>query len=244
MTDSILGIGQSGLETTDEKVKGLMNKMVHAETPGFKSSDVTVRSFPLELESAQRRIQAETPKVEGTFYNHTQGSLIRTGKSTDLALGSEGFFVILCPWGEGYTRDGRFTVNAEGQLVSTVGNYPLLGQNGPIQITPGTEIEIGQDGEVRSGATVLDRIRVTNFAGKQELESVNGTIFKNPDQKLAPVEIDSPRIIAGYIEASNVNIVDQMMELIYLSRIYNLDTKIVQTRETTLTRALDMGKVQ
>ena len=244
MSDSILRIGQSGLETTDEKVKSLMNKMVNAETPGFKSSDVTVRSFPLELEAAQKRIQAETPQVEGTFYNHMQGSLIRTGKNTDLALGSDGFFVILCPWGEGYTRDGRFTINSEGQIVTTVGNYPLLGQNGPLQITPGTEIEIGQDGEVRSGSTVVDRIRVTNFAEKQELESVNGIIFKNTDQQLAPVEIDSPRIISGYIEASNVNIVDQMMEMIYLSRIYSLDTKIVQARDAALTRALDMGKVQ
>ena len=160
MTDPILKIGQSGLETTDERVKSLVNKMVNAETPGFKGSDVVIRSFPLELEAAQKKISAEQPQVEGTFYSQLKGSLVRTGGVTDFALGSDGFFVLSCPWGEGYTRDGRFTVDNEGKLVSTAGNFPLLGQNGPIIIPPGSAIELSQTGEIRVDGTVVDRIRV------------------------------------------------------------------------------------
>lgn len=237
-------IGQSGLETTDEKVKSLMNKMVNAETPGFKGSEVVVRSFPLELQAAEKKLQSEEPRVEGTFYNHIKGSLMRTGGKTDLALGSDGFFVVLGQWGEGYTRDGRFTLDSEGKLISTVGKFPLLGQNGPIIIPPGTSIEISQNGEVRAGDNLIDRIRVVNFDSLQDLESVNGSIFKNPEGRLNPIEVESPRIVQGYIEASNVNVIDQMMELIYLNRIYNIDTKIVQTRDANLSRALEMGKIQ
>ncbi|MFA4967235.1 MAG: flagellar hook basal-body protein [Candidatus Margulisiibacteriota bacterium] len=244
MTDPILSIGQSGLETTDERVKSLVNKMVNAETPGFKQSDVIVRSFPLELSAAQKKLQAEKPMVEGTFYSHIKGSLVRTGGLTDFALGSDGFFIVSCPWGEGYTRDGRFTVNSQGQLVSTVGNFPLLGQSGPISVPPDAAIEVSQNGEITLNGTPVDRIRVVNFENLQNLEPVNGSIFKNPASDLNPIEVDSPRIVQGYVESSNANIVDQMMELIVVNRLYNMDAKIVSTRDQMMNKALDMGKMQ
>jgi flagellar basal body rod protein FlgG len=244
MTDPILKIGQGGLETTEEKIKALTNRMVNAETPGFKGSDVVVRSFPLELAQAEKRLQAEQPQVEGTFINHTRGSLIRTGNQTDLALGADGFFVILCPWGEGYTRDGRFEVDAQGRLVSTVGKYPLLGQSGPIMVNPGSDLTISQVGEVKSDQAVSDRIRVVNFEKKQDLEQVSGSIFRSNSSQTALQEVGSPRLVQGYVEASNSNIVDEMMNLILLNRIYNLDTKIVSTRDGMLSRAIEMGKAQ
>jgi len=244
MTDPILKIGQSGLETTDERVKSLVNKMVNAETPGFKGSDVVIRSFPLELEAAQKKISAEQPQVEGTFYSQLKGSLVRTGGATDFALGSDGFFVLSCPWGDGYTRDGRFTVDNEGKLVSTAGNFSLLGQNGPITVPPGSAIELSQTGEIRVDGTLVDRIRVVNFDNLQNLESVNGSLFKNPGGDQSPIEIDSPKIVQGYIEAANTNAIDQMMELILVNRLYNMDAKIISTRDQSLAKALEMGKMQ
>lgn len=244
MTDPILKIGQAGLETTEEKVKALTNRMVNAETPGFKGSEVVVRSFPLELAQAEKRLQSQQPKVEGTFVNYTRGSLIRTGNPTDLALGADGFFVVLCPWGEGYTRDGRFEVDAQGRVVSTVGKYPLLGQSGPILVTPGSTVSISQIGEVKSDQTVSDRIRVVNLQNKQDLEQVSGSIFRSNSSQTELLEMESPRLVQGYVEASNSNIVDEMMNLILLNRIYNLDTKIVSTRDTMLSRAIEMGRTQ
>ncbi len=244
MTDPILSIGQSGLETTDEKIKSLVNRMANAETPGFRSSDVVVRSFPLELEAAQNKIQSEAPHTEGTFYNHAKGAMIRTGGKTDFALGSDGFFVVSCPWGEGYTRDGRFTIDQEGKIVSTVNKFPLLGQNGPITVAPGSDIELNQAGELMVSGSVVDRIRVVNFQSLQQLESVNGSIFKNTNQKQTPLEVDSPRMIQGYVEASNANGVDQMMDLVLLNRIYDMDTKIVTIWDQNATKAMEMGKVQ
>lgn len=243
MSDPILEIGGAGLETTDEKFKSLVNRMVNSETPGFKTSDVTIRSFPLELRSAEQRINSQVPKIDGTFYNHVQGSLIRTGNSTDMAIGSSGFFVVLCPWGEGYSRDGRFTVDKDGNLLTTVGNYPLIGQNGPIVVNPSSQIVVMETGEIRADGKTIDRIRVVDFDDKQALESVNGVIFKDTDQNLAVKEIDNPRIVQGYIEASNATIVDQMIDLILLSRLYNQNTKIVSYRDAALTRALEMGKM-
>jgi len=246
MTDPTLRIGKSALEAVDEKVKALTNKLANAETPGFKSSDVLVRSFPLELQAAEKRMgyQSEEPKVDGTIYSHVRGSLIRTANPTDLALGADGFFTILGSWGEGYSRDGRFTVDPEGRLVTTVGNYPVLGRNGPIVVTPGSQVEVSSIGEIKVGDTLVDTLRVVDFANKDQLVSINGVIFKNTNSALQMTEVVSPRIVQGYVEASNVSVVDSMMEMIYLSRLYTLDTKIVSTRENILTQAVSLGKTQ
>lgn len=242
--DPILNIGAAGLESSEEKVKALMNRMVNAETPGFKSSDVVIRSFPLELEAAQRRVDSMAPRVTGTYYNYLPGALIKTGRRTDLALGADGFFVVMCPWGEGYTRDGRFIINKDGQLVSVAGGYPLVGQSGPLSVDPTSKIDITQEGEIKVDGVIIDRIRVVNFPNKQDLESVNGVVFKDPNNILIPSEVEAPRIVQGYIEASNANVIEQMMELVYLSKLYSLNSKIVQTRDTALSRAVQMGAAQ
>ncbi|MFA4905319.1 MAG: flagellar hook basal-body protein [Candidatus Margulisiibacteriota bacterium] len=244
MTDPILKIGQAGLETTEEKVKALTNRMVNAETPGFKGSEVVVRSFPLELAAAEKRLQPEKPQVDGTKINFARGSLIRTGNQTDLALGADGFFTVLCPWGEGYTRDGRFEVDPQGRVVTVAGKFPLLGQNGPIVVTPGSEISISSQGEVKTDQSVSDRLRIVNFQNQQELEQVNGSIFKTAAAQPAVIDVESPRLVQGYVEASNSNVVDETMNLILLNRIFTLDTKIVSTRDTMLSRAIEMGKTQ
>ncbi len=244
MSDPIFEIGSAGLETTDEKVKSLVNRMVNANTPGFKSSDVTIRSFQTELQAAEDKLRTQKPEVEGTFYSHLQGSLIRTAKQTDFAIGSQGFFTILCPWGEGYTRDGRFYVNKDGMIVSTVGNYPLMGKSGPITVVPNSNISISEVGEIKSDSVYVDTLRIVDFQDKQALESVNGVIFRDGGRTLSMTEVENPRMVQGYIEASNAEVVDQMVDLITLNRLYNLNTKIVSMRDASLTKAMEIGRTQ
>ena len=244
MTDPILQIGKSGLDTTEQKVKALTNKMVNAEVPGFKGNDVLIRSFPLELEAAHKRIESQQPQIEDTYYDYTSGTLMPTGNQLDLALGGKGFFVVLAPWGEAYTRDGRFTLDSEGRLISTANSYPLMGKNGPIIVTPGSKIEIDQYGNVMIGQTLVDSIRVVDIADKKQLDSVNGVLFKTASINSIITEVPSPRVVQGYVESSNTSIVDVMTELVQLSRLYNMDAKIISTRENIMSRAIEMGKVQ
>ena len=183
------------------------------------------------------------PKVQGAFRSQAAGTLVQTGGSTDLAIGGDGYFVVETPWGEGYTRDGRFTLDAEGRLVTVAGNYPLLGQSGPIVIIPGARVEFSQTGDVRVDDQVVEKVRVVNFENPAKLEAVSGSLFRNLGEAELK-EVQYPRIIQGYVEASNVNIIQEMMELIYLSRAYNINTKMISTRDGLLTRTLEMGKTQ
>ncbi|PIS29998.1 hypothetical protein COT42_03900 [Candidatus Saganbacteria bacterium CG08_land_8_20_14_0_20_45_16] len=242
MGDRILEIGEAGLETSDQKVRKLMDNMVNAEVPGYKKSDAIVRSFPLELAAATDKLSAMKPEVTGSYSNDEQGALIKTDGKLDVALGGEGYFVINGPWGEGYTRDGRFRLDKEGRLLTVAGNLPVLGESGQIVVTPGSMVEIGPTGDIKVDGEIIDRLQVVKPELPQMLESLNGSIFKKKDNQTVLLEVNQPRVIQGFIETSNVNIVDQMMELIYLERIYNIGTKMIQTRDANLARAMELGR--
>jgi flagellar basal body rod protein FlgG len=242
MTDRILEIGSAGLESTDQRVRKLMDNLVNAEVPGYKKSEAVVRGFPLELEAASQRISALKPQVEGSFYDNIQGALVKTGGKLDLALGSDGYFVVAGPWGEGYTRDGRFQLDKDGRLLTVAGNFTVMGEMGPVVVTPGAQVEFSQEGEIKVDNVAVDRIRVVLPEQKEGFESLNGSIFKKSEAHSVIREVDNPRVIQGYVEASNVNVMNEMMEMIYLEKIYSLNSKLIQTRDGNLARAMELGR--
>jgi len=242
MADRIFEIGSAGLASSDQRVKKLMDNLVNSQVPGYKKSEAVVRGFPLELEVASQKLTPVKPQVEGSFYSHIQGALVKTGGKLDLALGSDGYFVVVGPWGEGYTRDGRFQLDRDGRLLSVAGNFPVLGQAGPIVASPGAEVEFTQNGEIKVDKVTVDRIRVVIPEKTDALESLNGSIFKKTNAFSILQEVESPRVIQGYVETSNVNVVDQMMEMILLERIYSINSKLISTRDANLSRALELGR--
>ncbi len=241
MADRILEVGGAGLDGADARVKALMSNMVNSETPGYRKTDVIIKSFPTYLDEAQRRSTTQVPRIEGTYYDQSPGTLLRTGNKTDIAIGGEGFFEIEIPTGKGYTRDGRFAVDQNGKLVTVAGNYPVVGLEGPVVITPGSDIEFEGDGRIMSQDFQVNSVKVVNFSDKSALKPFTGSIFKVDGQTNTEINAN-PRIVSGYVEASNVNIIEEMMNLIYLSHAYSNNAKIVTNRETMLTRAMEMGK--
>jgi flagellar basal-body rod protein FlgF len=242
MTDRILEIGGAGLESTDQRVRKLMDNLVNAEVPGYKKSEVIVKGFPLALEQASQNYQPVKPQAEGTFYSNIAGALIQTNNPLDVALGTEGFFVISGPWGDGFTRDGRFRIDADGRLLTVAGNFPVQGEMGPIIVTPGAVVEVNQGGEVLVDHVKVDRLRLVKPEQANGLEQLNGSVFRRKDSAVVLQEIESPRVIQGYVEASNVNVVDQYMEMIMLERMYSLNTKVISTRDANLARAMELGR--
>ena len=243
MGDAILEVGGAGIEGADAKVKALMNNVVNSETPGYRKSDVIIKSFPAYLDAAQKKSNMSVPQVDGMYFDQQAGPLLRTGNKTDLAIGGDGFFVVDMPDGKGYTRDGRFAINPNGRLVTVAGNYPVEGLSGPINIQPGAKIEFTTDGHVLSQGAEINTIKIVNFDDKTALKPVTGSIFRAPDT--ARTEINpSPAVVDGYVEASNVNEIEETMNLISFNRNYAVDRKIVSNRDTMLLGLLSSAWVQ
>lgn len=242
MTDRILEIGSAGLETADQRVRKLMDNMVGSQVPGYKKSEAVIRGFPLELEEATNKISSVKPQVEGTHYSNESGSLVKTNNKLDVALGSEGFFVVTGPWGDGYTRDGRFRLDKDGRLITVAGNLPVQGKMGPIVITPGSDVEFTQEGAIKVDGAVVDQLKVVKPETGDSLDSLNGSIFKKKDAMSVMTDVDNPRLIQGYVESSNANIVDQYMEMIQVERMTSVMSKVILNRDQNLARAMELGR--
>lgn len=249
MSDKILSIGQSALEASEARVKAMMDNIVNAQTPGYRKTDVSVKSFPFMLEQQTRALESRTntasmyPKVSGVFQDPSRGPIFKTGSNTDAAIGGDGYFVVQGQEGEIFTRDGRFTLDQDGKLITISGKYPVLGKSGPIMIIPGSRLEISQNGSVIVDDVEMDRLRIAVFDEPKKLESINNIFYRVPqDRDLVYKDDDNPRVVQGYIEASNVSIMDEMMEMIYLSRINGMNTKVVQARDASLAKAIELGK--
>lgn len=176
---------------------------------------------------------------------HTQGGLEQTENSRDLAINGEGFFQVLLPDGtSGYTRDGSFQLNENGQMV-TANGYPLE----PAIFVPenALAVTIAEDGtvSVRQPGVAVDndigQVTLTSFINPAGLESIGGNLYLETGASGAPNENipginGAGRLFQGYVETSNVNVVEEMVSMIQTQRAYEINSKAVSTSDEMLAR--------
>ena len=175
-------------------------------------------------------------RIVATEKTHTQGSLVTTKNALDLAVQGEGFFQIAQPDGTiAYTRDGAFKISATGQLV-TANGAPL---QPAITIPPNVaSISIGQDGTVSvetaagGGAQVLGQIQIARFANPAGLQAMGQNLLKESTASGAPIvgqagQGGAGQLMQGALEASNVNVVEEMVNMIETQRAYEINSKAI-----------------
>jgi flagellar basal-body rod protein FlgG len=180
---------------------------------------------------------------------HTQGGLEQTENSRDLAINGEGFFQVLLPDGtSGYTRDGSFQLNENGQMV-TANGYPV---EPAIFLPPNAlSVNIGEDGtvSVRQPGIALDneigQVTVSTFINPAGLQSIGGNLYLETGASGAPNENmpgmnGAGRLFQGYVETSNVNVVEEMVNMIQTQRAYEINSKAVSTSDEMLARLSQM----
>lgn len=251
----------TGMEAQQLNLNTIANNLANVNTPGFKRSKIEFQDLlyqkpravgsnsgggnlvPTGIEVGNGSRVAATSKV------FTQGQLTQTGEKLDLAIQGDGFFEVQRPDGTiGYTRDGSFKLNAQGQVV-TVDGLPIL--SGFQAIPAGTSsINIAQNGEVTlqsASGTQSFRLTMTRFANPSGLRSLGGNLYEETAASGTP-EIGAPgeagfgAIIQGFTEASNVNIVEEMVNLIVAQRAYEINSKSIQTSDEMLQNIAQMKR--
>lgn len=184
--------------------------------------------------------------AKGTFTDFSQGSLKNTGNPLDLAIEGKGFFEVLTPQGVRLTRAGNFTLNGTGQLVTKDG-YPVLkapqagaeaGANAAdaasriLQIT-GREVHISDTGEVIEGTDNLGQLSVVNALNPDSLQKIGNNNYGFKDN-MAPqlVQVTTPAIRSGFVEGSNVNIVQEMTDMITTQRAFESTQKAIHAYDS------------
>ena len=251
----------TGMEAQQLNLNTVANNLANVNTPGFKRSKIEFQDLlyqrprgvgsdsgggnvvPTGIEVGNGSRVAATAKV------FTQGQVNATGEKLDIAIQGEGFLEVQRPDGTiGYTRDGSLKLSPSGQVTTNDG-MPILSGFQPIP--PGaTSVNMAENGEVTvqsaSGSQTF-RLTLTRFANPSGLRSLGGNIYEETPASGAP-EVGQPgeqgfgNILQGYIETSNVNIVEEMVNLIVAQRAYEVNSKSIQTSDEMLQSVAQMKR--
>jgi flagellar basal-body rod protein FlgG len=250
-----LWIAKTGLEAQQTRMGVVSNNLANVSTTGFKRDRAVFEDLlyqNVRQPGAQTSQDTTLPSglMRGTGVRtvateklHTQGNLTQTGNSLDVAIEGRGFFQILRPDGTlGYTRDGSFKMDAQGQLVTSNG-YVV---QPTITVPSGAQsITIGVDGTVSvaiqgsAAPTQIGTLQLADFVNPAGLQPVGENLFLETAASGTP-QVGNPglsgvgTVIQGSLESSNVNVVEEMVNMIETQRAYEINSKAVATSDQML----------
>lgn len=248
----------SGALAQSTKIDTIANNIANVNTTGFKKDQQTFSEYLTAAEKEPEVIQV--PRVPasiesfyemnggdksyvnaaGTYTNFEQGSLKSTGGKLDVAIDGPGFFEVNTPSGVRLTRAGNFTVDAEGQLVTKDGHPVLLeGENltapdeRTVRFSGKANISISDGGEVFDGEQRLGKLSLVQVNNPDSLQKV-GNNYYGFKSNMAPeiVSVKVPSLKQGFIETSNVNVVNEMTEMIMAQRVFEGTQKAIHAYDS------------
>lgn len=250
-----LWVSKTGLSAQDTALTTISNNLANVNTTGFKRDRAVfedllyqVKRQPGGLTSQNSELPSGLQvgtgvRVVGTAKEFTQGSLQITEQPLDMAINGRGFFQVLMPDGTlSYTRDGQFQLNSEGQVVTANGHLLEPGINVPDNTTA---LTIGVDGTVsavvenEAQPTELGQITLVDFVNPQGLQAIGNNLFRETNASGDPQEGEAGMagiggIEQGSIESSNVEVVEELVNMITTQRAYEMNSKVVSASDQML----------
>ncbi|MCM0043816.1 MAG: flagellar basal-body rod protein FlgG [Burkholderiaceae bacterium] len=253
--DASMWVAKTGLDAQQTRLNVISNNLANVNTTGFKRDralfeDLLYQNVRQAGGQTAQATQAPTGLMLGTGTRvvatekiHAQGNMINTQNALDIAVAGEGMFQIQMPDGTlAYSRDGSFKLSNTGQLVTSTGN-PLA----PPIVIPGnaSSITIGEDGTVSvelfagGGAQQLGQIQIARFVNPAGLQPLGNNLYKQTvasgePQLLNPGTQAAGTLRQGMLEASNVNVVEEMVNMIETQRAYEINSKAISAADGML----------
>ncbi len=245
--DASMWVAKTGLDAQQTRMNVISNNLANVNTNGFKRDRAVFEDMlyqNIRQSGGQTDVNSQAPtgmmlgtgvRVVATEKIHAQGNMVTTQNPLDLAIAGDGFFQIAQQDGSlAYTRDGSFKLSATGQIVTANGN--LL--QPPITVPQGTaSITFGRDGTVSAqnaaGAQqIIGQVQVARFVNPSGLQSMGQNLLKETPssgapQVVAPGQVGAGSLVQGSLEASNVNVVEEMVNMIETQRAYEINSKAI-----------------
>jgi len=252
-----LWIAKTGLDAQQTQMDVISNNLANVSTSGFKRARAVFEDLlyqTIRQPGAQSSEQTQLPsglqigtgvKPVATERIFTQGNLQQTGNAKDVAIQGQGFFQVLMPDGTtSYTRDGSFQTDANGQLVTSSG-YPVQ----PAITVPADAqtLTIGRDGTVSvtqpgsASPTTIGTLQLAMFINPAGLQSLGENLYAETASSgtpsgTAPGSNGAGLLNQGYVETSNVNVVEELVNMIQTQRAYEINSKAISTSDQMLQR--------
>lgn len=247
-----------GMQNQQTRLEVTANNMANASTKGFKRSGVFERNLidaRANFYNTKGDVEQNDPPI-GSYVDYSAGAFEQTDNPLDLAIDGDGFFLLKDEEGKDFlTRAGNFKINEEGVVVSFDGKK-LQGTNGDIVIddavraelenaseSKALKIDITSKGEVNINDKTIASIVVAEVDDKNTLQRISNQDFIGTwtaDSKIKDQE--SVSIKQGWIENSNVNIIQEMVTMIELQRMFETGSKVIQTNDGTLEKSIQIGR--
>ncbi len=252
-----LWIAKTGLDAQQTHLDVVANNLANVGTTGFKRSRAVFEDLMyqnLRQSGGQTSDQTRMPsglqigtgvRVVASERIHTQGNPTKTDNPKDVAINGAGFFQVLMPNGTtAYTRDGSFQTDPNGQLVTASG-YPVQPAITLPQST--TSMTIASDGTVsviQAGSTAsvqVGQLQLATFLNSAGLQSAGENLYAETDasgaaNQTAPGQNGAGVLSQGYVESSNVNVVEELVNMIQTQRAYEINSKVITTSDQMLTK--------
>lgn len=247
----------TGMINEQHRMDVLTNNLANASTVGYKKEGATSQAFD-EVLAVKIKDTTDPGKVKSlgnislgvkigeNYTDYSQGSLRETNNSYDMAIAGDGFFAVEFKSKAGqtstkYTRDGSFTLNKDGYLVTQDGDY-VLGKNGRIKLDTINPSVIDKKGNIFQNNKLVATLDITDFEDYNYLEKYGENYYQPVEG--AKEKNGEYQVIAGYLEMSNIKVVSEMVEMISVSRAYETNQKLIQTYDSTLEIAANqIGKI-
>lgn len=253
----------TGMLVQELRLDYAANNLANVNTIGFKNNIGAVKSFPQMLVHRINDTYLDTSGVEGSMdlrpligmssmgavvdeiaTDFTKGDIQMTGHKYDLSLDGHGFFTVETPYGERMTRAGNFIVNANKQLVTKDG-YRVMGENGPI-IVDGLNFSVDEQGVVYIGQNsdeYVDRLKIVTVDDYKTIKKVGHNLYMVPKEHPQPYVTPAVTVRQGTLEMSNVNAVAELRQMIDVMRMYEANSKVIQTKDQLIGKAAtEIGK--
>jgi flagellar basal-body rod protein FlgG len=255
-----LWIAKTGMESQQTNIDVISHNLANVSTNGFKRSRPVFEDLvyqTMRQPGAQASQQTQVPsglqigtgaRPVATERIHIQGNLQQTGNTFDMAIQGNGFFQVQLPDGTlAYTRDGAFQVNSEGTVVTANGDILQP------QITVPSDaigVDIAQDGTVTvtqpgNVTTTQGPIQLTNFINPTGLQSIGDNLYLETVSSGTP-NTSNPGLNGlgtlqqGFVETSNVNVVEELINMIQAQRAYEINSRSIQASDQMLQRLVQL----
>lgn len=232
--DKLIYTAMTGAKATMGQQAAVANNLANVSTTGFRSELHRLRAVPVQSEAQPTRAFVVDATTGSDF---SAGPMQHTGNSLDVAVNGKGWLAVTTADGsEAYTRAGSLMVDENG-ILRTQGGLAVVGDGGEISLPPDNSIEIASDGTVsalpltgsRNAANAVGRLKLVNPPEDQLVRGSDG-LFRQQNGEVADLD-ENVRVSGGYLEGSNVNMVEQMVSMISLSRNYEMHVRLLQSAE-------------